>query len=105
VYDLTLDHNALTGTIPSELSLCFRLQKLLLQHNALTGSIPSELGSLTAVTILRLESNRLADEAAMPPQVCVLRKEEELTVLCADPEVACDCCTEIPKPKPKPHRD
>eukprot|EP00536_Pseudo-nitzschia_multiseries_P016940 jgi/Psemu1/223162/e_gw1.1302.12.1 len=98
VTDLFLDHNILTGTIPSELSLCFRLKLLHLQHNALSGTVPSELGALNGLSTLRLESNMLEAglTSGMPPQVCALRDNENLEVLCADPLVECECCTDIP---------
>lgn len=94
VKTLALGNNKLTGTIPTELGGCFRLRSLHLNSNGLVGSIPSQLGDLTVLSSLRLESNALEDSTTMPPQVCALRDDNDLSVLVADCEVSCDCCTE-----------
>jgi hypothetical protein len=56
---LNLGDNSLTGTIPSELSNLKSLTYLYLGLNSLTGTIPSELGNLTKLTQLLLFSNSL----------------------------------------------
>jgi len=94
VKTLALGKNKLTGTIPTELGDCFRLQSLHLDSNELVGSIPSQLGDLTVLSSLRLESNALDAPTTMPPQVCALRDDNDLSVLVADCKVACDCCTD-----------
>mmetsp|Transcript_19619 Transcript_19619/g.41250 ORF Transcript_19619/g.41250 Transcript_19619/m.41250 type:complete len:669 (-) Transcript_19619:218-2224(-) len=94
ITDLTLSNNTFSGKIPTELGGCFRLKGLQLQKNTLTGDIPPQLGMLKGLTNLRLESNQLAD-TGMPPEVCNLRENEELTVLSADERVQCECCTAL----------
>jgi len=92
---LTLNGNKLTGTIPSELGSCFRLETLHLQNNQLTGAIPITLGKLTGLSALHLEANGFKS-IQMPPEVCALTEEEDLSILVSDchKAVQCDCCTE-----------
>lgn len=49
--------NNLLGTIPSEIRLLQRLEKLDLGNNKLEGIIPSEIGELTEMTFLSLNTN------------------------------------------------
>ena len=62
VTGLSLFHNDLNGTLPSELGTLTNLQYLLLSRNQLTGEIPTELGSLTNLQDLRLFYNQLTGE-------------------------------------------
>ena len=55
-------HNqALAGTIPPEIGLLDRLQKLYLFANKLTSTIPTSLSNLSALTDLILDQNHLVD--------------------------------------------
>merc|ERR1712196_246127 len=105
---LSLNGNLLTGTIPTELGSCFRLNHLHVESNRLSGDIPTTIGELTGLKSCKLESNRLGDSGAakMPPQVCALRNDGDLSILTSDcssedekeeeengGQVICDCCT------------
>ena len=59
VWQVVLDDNNLTGSIPAELGDLTNLATLLLGKNNLTGPIPVELGNLTALITLVLRSNDL----------------------------------------------
>ncbi len=59
VTELSLDNNALTGSIPAELGNLANLEWLNLSSNGLTGSIPTELGNLANLQTLSLSSNGL----------------------------------------------
>ena len=93
---LFLNDNEFSGRIPTELGLCFRLVALHLESNQLTGEIPPQLGELDTLETLMLESNKMAG-VVMPPQVCALRNEGDLSVLTADclgdEQVTCTCCS------------
>jgi hypothetical protein len=56
---IDLHHNALTGTIPSELGQVSKLGELIIGPNALTGTIPSELGHMSTPQVLYLRHNAL----------------------------------------------
>ncbi|KAK3271918.1 hypothetical protein CYMTET_19756 [Cymbomonas tetramitiformis] len=45
--NMQLEHNSLTGTLPTELGELTVMNEMQLQHNSLTGSLPTELGELT----------------------------------------------------------
>ena len=57
-----MDHNELTGDVPSELRQLSRLRWLSLDHNRLTGEILSELGELSQLQWLSLDRNQLTGE-------------------------------------------
>ncbi len=59
VTNLSLNHNQLTGSIPTELGHLTNLSYLSLNYNQLTGSIPTELGHLTNLSYLSLNHNQL----------------------------------------------
>ncbi|GMP93357.1 hypothetical protein CsSME_00043229 [Camellia sinensis var. sinensis] len=56
---LSLRKNALSGSLPSDLSSCNELEKLLLPGNQFSGAIPAELNILTKLRVLYLENNNL----------------------------------------------
>jgi Leucine-rich repeat (LRR) protein len=58
---LLLYDRAISGTIPSEISLLSSLSGLELTNTFLTGAIPTELGLLAKLQRLSLEHNRLTD--------------------------------------------
>ena len=57
--DLQLNHNDLSGAIPSVLGNFTFLKKLYLNDNDLSGTIPGRLGDLTNLEVLSLYDNRL----------------------------------------------
>lgn len=75
---LLLGKNLLTGTIPSSLSALIGLSYLLLEENQLVGTIPSDLGRLTNLTILSLFSNHLS--GSIPSSVCYVKTLQVLAV-------------------------
>ena len=66
---LYLDHNQLTGRIPSEFleGLAPSLEQLDLGSNRLVGEIPSRVGKMTVLEILDLQSNKLTGK--LPPEM------------------------------------
>jgi hypothetical protein len=83
---LELEHNELSGSIPTELGglalsrsnnstmTHLLLQSLLLNGNRFTGTIPSELGQLTQLTALKLHHNPyLEANQVMPQEICGLQ--------------------------------
>ncbi|XP_044508939.1 leucine-rich repeat receptor protein kinase HPCA1-like [Mangifera indica] len=59
LFNIFLDGNQLTGTIPSTLGLVHTLKVLQLDGNALTGQVPSSLNNLTSLNKLNLANNNL----------------------------------------------
>jgi hypothetical protein len=62
-----LDHNQLTGSIPTGLGSLTKLTYLYLYSNQLSGSIPTGLGNLTKLEWLLLDNNQLT--GSIPPQM------------------------------------
>lgn len=60
LYDLQLDSNAFSGTIPSQIATCTGLENLNLNNNHLSGSIPEELSRLPSLGYLDLSVNDLS---------------------------------------------
>ncbi|KAL2907269.1 hypothetical protein RDABS01_005979 [Bienertia sinuspersici] len=58
--DLHLDHNQLTGVIPTSVGKLSLLQNLFLDHNKLNGPIPSSIGRLTYLQFLNFGHNNLS---------------------------------------------
>ena len=67
---LSLDTNALSGTIPEQIGQLTSLNLLSLQHNALSGTIPVQIGELTSLTSFYLSDNDLT--GPLPNDVCDL---------------------------------
>ncbi|KAJ4801073.1 Leucine-rich repeat protein kinase family protein [Rhynchospora pubera] len=57
---LSLRHNFLTGTIPSDLARCTQLTMINLDSNGLSGVIPSAIFSLPLLTSLTLSNNNFS---------------------------------------------
>jgi Leucine-rich repeat (LRR) protein len=57
---LDLSSNAISGTIPKELSTLTLLRELRLSHNKLTGNIPTQFTKLAALQTLNLNKNALS---------------------------------------------
>ncbi|KAL7181248.1 hypothetical protein ACSBR1_040176 [Camellia fascicularis] len=59
---LSLRQNALSGSLPSDLSSCTELEKLLLPGNQFSGGIPATLFSLNNLVQLDLAGNRFSSD-------------------------------------------
>ena len=57
---LSLNSNELEGTLPTSLGLLTALTRLFLQGNQLTGSLPTEMGEMVAMQFLSLSRNLFA---------------------------------------------
>ncbi|KAJ7969708.1 Leucine-rich repeat protein kinase family protein [Quillaja saponaria] len=75
---LEMEHNSLTGQIPSQLGSCQSLALLNLAENRLTGVLPAELGNLTSLQVLKLQMNKLV--GAIPTQVTQLSNLSTLNI-------------------------
>lgn len=64
VVQLKLDHNNLTGPIPTELGDLANLESLDVGNNELTGAIPTDLGNLGKLEYLMLYGNELTGAIA-----------------------------------------
>lgn len=62
VFELILDRNDLSGSIPPELESLSNLSIMDLGSNSLIGSIPSELGNLSLLQVLEMDSNELSGD-------------------------------------------
>jgi len=51
---MSLGHNVLRGSLPSEIGILSASEYLVLSYNFITGTIPSEIGMLSSLTILEL---------------------------------------------------
>ena len=78
--NLSLDDNALNGTIPSTISGMTALEHLELQDNHLTGAIPNSISVLTRLTLIRMSSNMLS--STLPSQIGLL---SQLMYVCRNP--------------------
>lgn len=58
--ELDFSYNSFDGGIPSSLSQCSQLRKLLLHSNNFTGVVPREIGNMTRLVELSLDSNSLS---------------------------------------------
>jgi len=75
---LSLNANALTGTIPAEVGALEALQSLSLSTNGLTGPIPAELGNLRELEWLVLGRNELT--GSIPPELGNLQQLRRLSL-------------------------
>lgn len=91
LYDLQLQGNSLTGTIPTELGQLERLQVLRLDTNSLTGNIPAEIGSITTLSDLYVNGNS-GMSGTLPSALTNLRRLDwfyaQGTSLCAPTDAA-----------------
>jgi Leucine-rich repeat (LRR) protein len=70
--ELSLETNALTGTIPAQLFDATSLTRLDLDNNQLQGSLPSTIGKLTQLEILEMNENSLV--GALPTEIGLLNE-------------------------------
>jgi Leucine-rich repeat (LRR) protein len=66
VYNIELQGNRISGSIPKTLSKCQKLLYIELSQNELTGVIPPELASLPCITVIDLSHNTLT--GMIPPE-------------------------------------
>ncbi|XP_025014368.2 probable LRR receptor-like serine/threonine-protein kinase At3g47570 [Ricinus communis] len=59
---LYVDHNFLSGEIPSSLGSCIRLERLNMRDNSFKGSIPSSLSALRGLQVVDLSHNNLSGQ-------------------------------------------
>jgi hypothetical protein len=78
--NLNLQHNALSGSIPSEIKQMQKIKELFLEGNQLTGTIPPEIGNLQA----SLEKLLLSDNRLHGPMPTELGQLEHLVDLFLD---------------------
>ena len=98
---LSFSDCGLDGTIPSEIGLLTNMQQMWLFGNRLVAPLPTELGSLSQLRIFQVEGNAI--NGTMPLQVCSLRNNQTgLVSLGADchTTVQCTCCTCCTDPCP-----
>ncbi len=76
VTEIVLEEKGLTGTVPPELGLLLKLERLRLGHNRLTGEIPPDLGNLVSLKELELSSNELT--GPVPIELASLPSLEKL---------------------------
>ena len=79
---LSLSHNRLNATLPTELGRCTNLEYMGVDSNDLTGTLPTEFGQLTKMEALVLSENRI--DGSIPDQVCSLQQDHLLERLDAD---------------------
>ena len=58
--EIRLDYNSLDATLPSELGLLTELELLSLEHNKITSSIPSEVGAMSRLGMYYRRKNASA---------------------------------------------
>ena len=73
---LSLEENALTGEIPTELGDLSNLKELYLSQNQLSGEVPAWIDGLTNLYVLSLDGNRLTGE--IPTEMGSLPNLKEL---------------------------
>jgi Leucine-rich repeat (LRR) protein len=73
---LDLSSNALRGSVPTEISAISNLEFLDLTSNSVTGSIPSEIGALTTLEFFDLSYNSLT--GSIPSEIFALTTLTEL---------------------------
>ncbi|XP_074318354.1 receptor-like protein EIX2 [Silene latifolia] len=78
VVNIDLSCNALTGTIPEEITNLSALIGLNLSHNHLTGNIPNKIGEMKSLESLDLSNNNLS--GIIPSSLSVLTSLESLNL-------------------------
>ena len=83
----------LSGEIPTDLSKCPNLKRLIMEKNKFTGTIPSELGTLKHLDFFVTIDNELS--GSMPTEVCNNVDSGTLKYLFTDcRDVSCSCCSD-----------
>jgi len=95
VTELSLNDNALVGTIPDELSHLDDLTSLDLDGNYLSGTLPNSIGKLTSLNTLKISDNFL--DGDVPAGVCDLVNAGILSEFYSScgggkGQINCDCC-------------
>ena len=86
---LNLGYNLLMGTVPLHLGL-YGLHHIDLSNNQFIGTLPASLGGLRDLVYLDISGNPMS--GPFPSEVCNLRKQESMfKANCAF--VGCTCCT------------
>jgi len=75
---LILDNNAISGSIPAEISNLSNLTHLYLYENQLSSSLPAELGNLINLTDLLLNNNQLS--GSLPVELGTLKIGDSTTI-------------------------
>lgn len=78
VYEINLNHNNLTGSIPPEIAHLENLKVLSLGGNKIEGLIPEEIGNLAQLEVLSLRNNKLTGE--IPRQIWNLERLKVLNL-------------------------
>lgn len=76
---LQVQNNQLTGSIATGLGALTHLEYLMLSNNSLTGVLPSELGRLRALRVLDISGNSIA--GTIPEEVMALQTQNNLTIV------------------------
>ena len=76
---LQLQNNQLRGSIDTGLGALTNMEYLILSNNSFTGVIPSELGLLTALRVLDISGNSIA--GTIPEEVLALQRENSLKIV------------------------
>lgn len=95
---LSLTDNDLYGEIPTEIGYLTDMEQMWLFGNWLSGEIPTEIGFLSELRIFAIEDNNITD-VSMPQQICDLEMDA-LSADCAGDYVivqcsCCDCCDPV----------
>jgi Leucine-rich repeat (LRR) protein len=83
-------HNALTGPLPTSIGDWTNLQRFSVYDNALTGMIPTAIAQWSGIQTVLLDTNQFT--GTVPNGICQFRSVD-LTLLHADCNVECQCCT------------
>lgn len=96
---LSLSDNAITGSIPTEMGKLTHMQQMWLYANWMEGTVPAELGKMTELKILGIEDNNLEEET-IPAEICKLPLIAFGADNCETDAAKCACCTCCKAPCP-----